>query len=206
VIATTFWGTQKILDYFEGRAEQADAQAVPHRSQRPTQLNELPRFRPEVHNFISWLELVGLNVEELPGKSVVRGQPVLDLLAVPPATYHRVGVQFSYLSRYGVRRVTVWIKGTGAFALEAGDGKSNKVGTAVYDLANAAVHGVHGDSQNVSIIQGPAGWRIASFDMQTSDATLSVFLRLLGPNATWEFNTDPPVQLTLGGIEVDPDN
>jgi hypothetical protein len=204
----SFWIALKVMDYLEAKPAQTVLVPTEHQSTKPTALMDLPAFRPEVHNFIKWAEVVGLNVEEVKAPSIVRGQPILDLAPVPPSRYHRLGVTFSYVSRHRPHRVSLWIKGSPGtqVAVEANDQSLAKNGSAVYDLTNIKVSSVQGALEHAAIKPGAGGWLLASFDMQAPGGAMTVFLRLLGRDASWVFESDPAIQVLLGGIEIDSDD
>jgi hypothetical protein len=169
-------------------------------------LAELPTLSASGFAFIG---IQGLNVKAQSGKSVVAGQPILQLVAVPTTGRHYVAAQSTTLRKNRVYRVTAWVKGPAGVMVEmqASDelkprGKlPTNYGSALFDPATRTVLSSSGLLKGRGIDAGADEWRKIWVDLTTAGGEFVLALGLVTKDGM-EFKGDGRVALTYGGIEV----
>lgn len=208
VVVLAFSATLYVLNWFSGSI---DGTTYISNSGRETgsvvtqtsTIADLPKLAA---SGLGWSGMVGLNVRVITGTSMVEGEPILQLTAIPADGAHTVGIQSTALDKNRVYRITAWVKShAGAnFEIEAGDQASTGqiYGAAIFDVAGnrviSAVAAAHAGAE-----RGPDGWEKVWIDLTTSTGQFIVNFYVMNGGAI-RFAGDGRLGATLGGFSVKP--
>jgi hypothetical protein len=170
-----------------------------------TALAELPQ--PPTVGF-KFIGMQGLNAAVEGTDSVIAGQPILRLVAIPTAGRHYFATQSTALNKDQVYRVTTWVKADGGLLVEMqvsdelsprGPTPAN-YGTVLFDPTVRRVLSVSGPLKGRGARQGPGGWQELWDDLTTSGGELILALGLFHSKEGSSFKGDGRLGLRLGGI------
>ena len=174
---------------------------------KPTKLADLPARSAGQQWDLIW----GLSATPLQTRSVVGGQTVLQLVAVPTDERHAVAVRFRETSSPSSEyRFTIWVKGDPGVNVQimVRDTIDPKTGTAGlervfrFDLAELSVLSTSEGGATPSIERGTDDWRKIHVDLPTVDKQVYVYVGVLEVGSNKHVFRGSGERLTLGGIEI----
>jgi hypothetical protein len=173
---------------------------------KETVLANLPQRMTSGFAFIG---IQGLNAEVKAAEEVLRGQPILQLVAVPTTGRHYFAAQSTTLQKNHVYRIAAWVKATAGIKVEMQvsdqlsprDGKTGNYGSAIFDPAAETVWSSSGRLKERGIEQGPDGWQKIWVDLETVSGELVLAFGLVSKDRS-EFKGDGRLAVAFGGIEV----
>jgi hypothetical protein len=208
VVFLAFSVTLYVLNWFSGSVDGTTyiSNSTPETGPvvtQPSATSDLPRLAA---SGLGWSGMVGLNARVITGTSMVEGEPILQLTAIPADGAHTLGIQSTALDKNRVYRITAWVKSqAGAnFEIEAGDHASTGqiYGAAIFDVAgNKVISAVAAARPGVE--RGPDGWEKVWIDLTTSTGQFVVNFYVMNGGAI-RFAGDGRLGATLGGFSVKP--
>lgn len=174
---------------------------------KATPVEDVPKPPKTAAYELRWAGIEGLHAEAVAAeKSVVPGQAVIKLTAVPTTGPHHLIAQFSGMRSGSICRATIWVKAQSGERAVVGMNNlaTQGYGAVFFDLKGGTVIREDGKLPAKTITSAPNGWRKLAVELSCLKATeVAVGIGLVNPDNSSNFSGDGRLQLLFGGAELE---